>query len=345
MLASLSFLSPLGALACLAAAFPLGALALAVSREERAARLLRLRTAPRRGVVVPALLAAAVCVCAGLAAAQPTLRLPQRTAVRTRSEVLYVVDVSRSMAAAPSAAGETRLARARAVVRALHAAAADVPSGLAGMTDRVLPYLYPTADGAVFDATLRQSVRVEAPPPQEVSRNATSFGSLSSLARNGWFDRSAQWRTCVLVTDGESRSYDPSAVAESLTAVRCRLVVVRVGSGADRVFGADGVPEAGYAPDPAAAQDVRALAQAVGGRAFDAGDTAGAAHAVASAAERGPAGHATERIAAHALAPWLALAALLLALACAVLRLAEGYLHHATFSAYNRRVSRGASAR
>lgn len=344
MLANLTFLSPLGALTCLAAAVPLAALAFAAHRGERAARVLQLRPGSRRTVLAPAVLTAAACVCAGLAAAQPALRLPERTAIRTRSEVLYVVDVSRSMAAAPSVAGETRLARARAVVAQLHAATADVPSGIAGMTDRVLPYLFPTADGATFDATLRQSVQVEAPPPQEVSHNATSFGSLSSLAGNGWFDRTARSRTCVLVTDGESRSYDTSSVAEALTAARCRLVVVRVGSAADRVFGADGVPEAGYAPDPAAAQEVRTLAQAAGGRAFEAGDLAAAARAVAHAAEQGPTGHATRRIALHALAPWLALAALVLALACTFVRLSPESLRHVTFSAYNRHVRRGASA-
>jgi hypothetical protein len=208
----------------------------------------------------------------------------------------------------------------------------------------VLPYLFPTADAATFEATLRQSVRVEAPPPQEVSHTATSFGSLSSLAGNGWFDRGARTRTCVLVTDGESRSYDVSAVAEAMTAVRCRLVVVRVGSAADRVFGSDGVPEGGYAPDPAAAQEVRTLAQAAGGLSFDASNVASAARAVAHDAERGPTGHATRRIAEHALAPWLALAALALSLACALLRLSPGSLRRVTFSAYNRRVRPGASA-
>jgi hypothetical protein len=344
MLASLTLLSPFGALACLAATVPLAAVCLAVRREERAARALRLRPASRRAALAPAVLAAAACACAGLAAAQPALRLPERTAIRTRSEVVYVVDVSRSMAAAPSAGAATRLARARAVVRRLHAAAANVPSGLAGMTDRVLPYLFPTADDATFDATLEQSVRVEAPPPQQVSHNATSFGSLSSLAGNGWFDRSARRRTCVLVTDGESRSYDTSAVAEALTAVRCRLVVVRVGSAADRVFDADGVPEAGYAPDPAAAQEVSALAQAAGGSSFAATDVASAARAVARSAEQGPTGHTTRRIAEHALAPWLALAALVLALVCAVVRLSTKSLRHVTFPAYNRHVRRGASA-
>jgi hypothetical protein len=344
VLASLTFLSPLGALVCLAALVPLAALWLAARREERAAQVLRLRPASRRRLIAPAILAAVACVCAGLAAAQPALRLPQRASVREQSEILYVVDVSRSMAAAPTAGGTTRLARARSVVRRLHAAAADVPSGLAGMTDRVLPYLFATSDTAVFDATLRQSVLVEAPPPQEVNRNATSFGSLASLAGNGYFEKTAKWRTCVLVTDGESRSYDPSGVAGSLTAAHCRLVVVRVGSGSDRVFGADGVPEPGYAPDPAAAEKVETLAQAAGGRSFDASDVDGAARAVASSSEQGSVGRTTTRVTPHALAPWLALAALVLSVACAALRLAPRSLRRATFAAYNRNVSRGTSA-
>ena len=44
--------------------------------------------------------------------------------------------------------------------------------------------------------------------------------------------------------------------------------VVRSGNPAERVFGADGSPEAAYAPDPAAADKTRSLAEAAGGEAF-----------------------------------------------------------------------------
>jgi len=319
--AGLTFLTPPGALAALAALVVVAALVAADRRSARVARTLGLRPASRRALLPPAALATAACLCAGAAAAQPVLRTPRHQSIRSRSEILYVIDVSRSMAAAASLNAPTRLARARDVVRRIHAATADVPSGLAGMTDRVLPYLFPTPDGSVFGATLRSSVGLEEPPPQETSIRATTFGSLTALPGAGYFDKRADWRTCVLVTDGESRSYAPQAVASALRAVRCRLVVVRVGGSGEHVYGADGVPEAGYVPDPAAAAKVAQLAEATGGRAFGSSQVTAAADAVRAAAERGPTTGASTRASAYALAPWLGAAAAVLALAFVTLRL------------------------
>jgi von Willebrand factor type A domain len=311
----LTFLSPAGALAVLLALIPLAPAALAVRRSERAARALRLVPAPRRSAALPAALAAAACVCVGIAAAQPAWRTKERQPVRSQSQVMYVVDVSRSMAAAPNEAAPTRLARARTVVRQIHDAVPDVPSGLAGLTDRVLPYVFPTANRSVFDETLNRSVLVEAPKPQEVSTNATSFGALPQVVQNGFFDPGTKTRTCVLVTDGETRSYTSTGQP-----LGCRLVVVRVGGEGERVFGADGVPEPGYAPDPAAAAKVRALAEAVGGRAFDASEVAGAAGAVRADAEVGPVVHASEQTTLRPLAIWFSALALVLTVAFALLR-------------------------
>jgi hypothetical protein len=196
-----------------------------------------------------------------------------------------------------------------------------VPSGLAGLTDRVLPYLFPTTSRAAFDSTLHSSVRVETPPPQQVSTNATSFGALASLAQSGFFDRSAQTRTCVLVTDAETRSYATESVARALDGARgCRLIVVRVGGGAERVFGADGTPEAGYAPDPAAAAKAQQLAEATGGRAFDESSLGGAASALRGAAAVGPVQQQAARAGSRALAPYLAALGLLFALVLVVAR-------------------------
>jgi len=334
MLASLTFLTPFGALVALAVAVPLAAAAASVSRSNRAAQALGLEPAPRSRIAAPAALAAVACVCAGLAAAQPVLREPRHQRIRTRSEILYIVDVSRSMAASHGPTAPTRLAEARLAVERMRDATPDVPSGLAGLTDRVLPYLFPTPDRSVFAATLAQSVLVEAPPPQEVSINATSFGSLTALVGAGYFDRSAQYRTCVLVTDGESRSYDVQAVASALSTERCRLVVLRVGSAADRVYDADGVPEAGYVPLAAAAQEVEQLGQAAGGKAFSTGDLGGAVDAVRADAESGPTGSTTARTTDHALARWFALAALAAAVLLVAARL--GLLRDATSAAYNR---------
>ena len=65
---------------------------------------------------------------------------------------------------------------------------------------------------------------IESPPPQQVSTNATSFEALTSLARDGFFTRRAAQRTCVLVTDGETRSYSRptwSALSRARGAAGC----------------------------------------------------------------------------------------------------------------------------
>jgi hypothetical protein len=324
MLASLTFLSPLGALTALAAVLPLTAAAFAVLRVERVARALGLSPAPRLRAVAPGTLASLGVLLLGLAASQPAWRSAHAVRVRAQSDALYVVDVSRSMAAAPSATGSTRLAVARSAVRALHDATPDVPSGLAGMTDRVLPYLFATSDGSVFDAALRTSALIEAPPPQEVATNATSFASLQTIASGGYFDATALYRTCVLVTDAETRSYDPAAVAASLSGPHgCRLVVVRVGGRGERVYGPDGIPEPGYAPSPNAGDLARSLAAATGGSAFDVSDLHAAIAAVRADTERGSLSRAPARSTLHPLAPWLTFASLVLLAAFAAARMSR----------------------
>lgn len=318
----LTFLTPLGAFVALGALLPVAALAVAAHRADRVARLLKLEPAGPRSLVLPAVLVGLAFAWLGVAAAQPALRTTHRQEVRTQSQVFFIVDVSRSMAASETLSGPTRLARARTDVARLRAAVPDVPSGLAGLTDRVLPYLFPTASTIAFDETLRRSVLVETPPPQQVSTNATSFAALASLARDGFFQRSVATRTCVLITDAETRSYPTESVARALAGPRgCRLLVVRVGGASDRVFGADGTPEAGYAPDPAAPANAQQLAEAAGGRAFDEASFGAAASALRTAAEVGPVRREPASATTRALAPYAAGLAVLLILTLMLVRL------------------------
>jgi hypothetical protein len=330
---ALTFLTPLGALVASAAVLPLAALAVATRRGERATRLLGLEPV-RRGVLgvpgrlwLPAVLATCVCAFLGLAAAQPAWRTTHRQVVRTHSQVFFVVDVSRSMAAAGSFRARTRLERARSDVAALRAAVPDVPSGLAGLTDRVLPYLFPTPHVPAFADTLRSSVVLESPPPQQVSTNATSFDALASLAGQRFFDPSADRRTCVVVSDGETRSYSISTVARALAGPRgCRLLVVHVGGADERVFGVNGAPEAGYAPDPAATAKAQQLAEAAGGQAFGEGELGAASAALRSAAEVGPVRREAAGVANRSLSPYAAGIALALTLALAAFRARRPWL-------------------
>ena len=228
-----------------------------------------------------------------------------------------MVDVSRSMLAAASPRAPTRLERARAAVARLRGDVADVPAGLAGLTDRVLPYSFPAGTASTFDDVLAHSVLVEAPPPQDVSTVATTFDALSALARDGFFAAAATWRTCVLVTDGESRPFSAAGVAQALDSRGCSLIVVQVGTQGEHVYTADGEPETGYRPDPAASGSVQRLAAATGGTAFDEHELGRAATALRRLAERGPAARASAETTERPLAPAVAGGALVVALGLA----------------------------
>jgi hypothetical protein len=310
MVAAILFLTPLGLLACLAALVPL-LVALEVGRRQRrAAVILGLRPSPLRSSVARAALAVAACLAFGLAAGQPVLERTEVRRARTASEVVFVIDVSRSMRAAGGPTREVRLERARSIVSRLRPAVADVPAGISGLTDRVLPYLFPTLDRAAFQETLRKSVRSESPPPSQVATVATDFAALTALARDGFFSGRAKRRTCVLVTDGEARGADegddgdqppslraaPSlgstpgdaAAAELEGPVGCRLLVIRVGDETERIYGPDGLIEAEYRPEANAAEVVDSLADSVGGRSLREADLREARVALRANAEAGP---------------------------------------------------------
>jgi hypothetical protein len=284
---ALSFRTPLGALACLAALVPLAALAVSRRRSARAARALGLPAEsgrPKRALVV-----AGACLAFGLAASQPVWSTGAREAVRTDVEAFFVVDVSRSMLASLSAGSPTRLDRARAAALELRSRIPEVPAGLAGFTDRTLPYLFPTRDSRVFASTLETSVAPESPPPQEVSRVASGFDALAAVATRDFFRAGLDRRLCVVLTDGESRPFSAATIGAALGSQRgCRLVIVRFGRGEERVFGLDGRPEPQYRPDDAAASLVAQLADAAGGEAFDEGQLGAAGDALAASAGSGP---------------------------------------------------------
>ena len=296
----LTFLSPLGALACLAAVLPLAAVVLARRRAGRAAAAIGL-TEPRRGRGRLLLLAAACCAF-GVAAAQPVLQRDSGREVRTDAEVLFVLDVSRSMLASTGPADATRLERARDAAVELRAAIPEVRAGVAGLTDRALPYLFPTLDQQTFASTLRDAVTAESPPPQQVARVATSFDALDGLGARGFFSPGVDRRVCVILTDGESAPFAGPAAG-------CRLVVVQLWDAAERVY-RNGEPEPQYRPDDAAPASAAKL-----GPVASENDLGRARELLTAAVGDGPASSAagSERTTV-ALAPYVAFAGLVLVL-------------------------------
>jgi hypothetical protein len=309
-LAAVTFLSPAAGLVAVAVVLPVAALALAERRLAYARALLRLAQpgAGGRGATIAALMA--VPILLGLAAAQPAVRTLQGARVRTDAETVFVLDISRSMLASPQPGGPTRLGRARRAALRLRSAIGDVPSGVATLTDRALPDLFPNGDPATFDSTV-QHVEIEQPPPQNVNATATTFAPLADVATHGYFSPSAQRRLIVLLTDGEARPFSAAAVARALRAgPGASLVLVRIGSGEERVYGPSGRPEV-YRPDPQSGAALDGLAAAAGGRVFAENDLGDAEAAMRSALGSGPSAPRGREPRTTPLAPYVAGAAVL----------------------------------
>jgi von Willebrand factor type A domain len=305
----MTLLTPLAALVVLAVALPLLAVALGVRRAAAVRAMLGLR-APRHGTDLVALAAlVGSFVLLAVAATQPALAHDTAQRVRTDAQVLFVLDTSRSMAAARTPAAPTRLARAEAAAARLRASIPGVEAGIATLTDRVLPDLLPVADRPSFDATLARAVGIEQPPPRFVNVRATNCGALAAIPASGFFAPTARHRVIVVLTDGESRPFDAGALGRSLTGVG--LVVVGVRRDGEAVFLPSGRPEPGYRSDPSAAAALATLAGATNGRAFGESDLRAASAKVQQLLGKGPTAAVVSRSRRETpLAPYIALAAL-----------------------------------
>jgi hypothetical protein len=296
------WLTPEAALLAFAAAIPVAAWFLGERRVRRARARLGLAP-PRRGTWWAPLLAVAALALVAVAAAQPVLASSGgRPSTRT-GQLFIVVDTSRSMLAGKP----TRYARAVAVAERVRDELRGTPVGLASMTDRVLPHIFPSIDRDDYFATLHESMGVERPPPARVRAKASGFDALAAIGRARFFTNIEGARVVLLLTDGESRAFDPGAVAGAFEDARVAFVTVRFWRDGERIAG-----DSAYRSDPASAVDLQLLANALHARVFREENVGGAVRAVSRALGRG------ERLqppkasaAARPLAPYVTLAALL----------------------------------
>jgi hypothetical protein len=248
----------------------------------------------------------------GLGAAQPAVDTSEDRLARTDAEILVVFDTSRSMLAASSADEETRFERARTAALRLRKALPQVPIGLVSLTDRVLPHLLATTSQDAFDATVMRTMGVDRPPPlQRANRVASTFDALRGLPTRNFFGPRATRRIVVLLTDGESRVFDPRRMRAAFRTKGTSLVVVRFSAPDERIFKQNGAPEPQYAVDTASRDTVRNLANAVGGRAFEEDDLDDAIAATSQLVGEGKPRRVGEDSSRMSLAPYLFLTAFL----------------------------------
>ena len=309
----LTLLEPKALVVVVAVLVPLGGLALGRARVRAARRSLCLTSDGRRDWLGASLALASLALLLALAAAQPVLDVPREQDVRTDAEALVVLDTSRSMLAARSAASRTRFERAREAALRVRSRLADVPVGVLSLTDRLVPHLFPSPDASVFARVVERAVGIGRPPPEQGSSvRATALAALGGLPSHGFFAPGATRRVAIVLTDGETRPFVPRALGAVFSRrPRVEMLFVRLGEPTDLIFGRDGRRELAYRGDAASRDNVEAIAAAVRGRAFEEGEVDEAAAAARRLVGRGAKVAVGEERGAHALAPYAALAAFL----------------------------------
>jgi hypothetical protein len=264
----MTFVTPWAFVFAGSAVVPVVAFLLLERRSSRLRRVLgepRPRTLPRAPVVLSLV---ALPVLLALASAQPVVDRSKRHLDRADVEAYVVLDTSGSMGASRDARSPTRLARAKAEALALRRRLASVRFGVASLTDRTLPHLFPSGDVGVFEATLGQSVGIERPPPSIATLRATSLASLGTLGARGFF--TAPRRVAVVFTDGEADQLTSQALRD-LRRGRVRLVFVQVWNPDERIF-LRGAPDPNYRPERTSGATLKQAAALSGGRAVGEGD-------------------------------------------------------------------------
>ena len=307
----MEFLTPYAGLLVVLVLVPLAAFLLGERRSDRVSAVLGLGGTTRRLRLALAVALTAVAGLLGIAATQPTVVRHVQQRVRTDAEAWFVLDTSLSMKAAASGTAPSRFERAQALAERLRRALGDVPVGLASITDRAMPHLFPSANADTFDVAVREAVGIERPPPTDgFSVRITTLGSLARVASDNFFAPSARRRLMVAFTDGETKPFrDRSLLTLFRQPPGVSTILVRLWRGDERVY-INGVEDPRYRPDPRGAQYIQELAAATGGVALDESQFA---RIVATA--RADLGNGPTRSLSHEkrqveLAPYAALAAL-----------------------------------
>jgi hypothetical protein len=232
-----TFATPHVALAGLVGLVPVTVAAARLLRARRVRRELGLSDPSLQAQLVRPLALACVFGLLALAAAQPSIRSEHERRARTDAELIVVLDSSRSMLASAGPTGARRYQRAVAFARRLRAAVPEVPIGVSSLTNRLLPYLFPTSDARAYDLVLDQAYGIERPPPAlTADRWVTTFEPLEETSARRFFSPGVRRRVLVVLSDGETRDFDAGDVLRRLRRSGTTPVVVRFWAAGERIY-------------------------------------------------------------------------------------------------------------
>ncbi len=307
----MSFLSPLAGLVGLLGAAGAAAWVVAERRRRLVGAALRLPEPSAHDRLLPVAALLVVAALLGLAATQPTLVRKTARHVRTDAQAWFVFDTSRSMMASSQAGAPTRFERARRLAAEVRARIPTIPVGIASITDRALPHLFPTVDPGAFSAVLSRTIGIDRPPPGDsLSTRITALGSLAEIASQNYFAPTAKKRLLVLFSDGESRPFVDASIATLFRRPpEVHTIFVRTSRPGERVF-VGTAPDPAYVSDPASAEKTQRLADATEGVAAGENDTGDIVQAARRALGSGKTAVERKEKRRLAFAPFIAFAAL-----------------------------------
>ena len=266
----------------------------------------------RRATSVVIALALLVALLA-LGAAQPVVATRTTEKGRADAEAFFVLDTSRSMAAADGAGSPTRLDRARADAKELRGRLPGLAVGVASLTDRVLPHLFPTVSTNDFNATVDESLAIDRPTSSLAYGDAvgTKLGALGDLVAANYFSPAAKERVAVVFTDGETLPENLSALPMLFAEGNVNVLFVQYWESGERIYDVDGRLNPAYTPEPTLTTPLTTLAEVTSSQVFEPGQTRDVAAAIDAAIGDGPTTTRGRELGTRLLTPYLVLVSLL----------------------------------
>jgi hypothetical protein len=309
---SLTFVTPLGALIGFVGLIPLAVLVVEDRRLEALCKRLGLRPPTwRPSIEIGVALTALVAVLA-LALAQPVVANHTITEGRADAEAFFVFDVSRSMSAR-TPGSPTRFDQARRDAKELRARLGNLPVGVASLTDRLLPHLFPSVSVNAFNATVDQAIAVDRPTMSLAYGDAlgTKIGALADLGTGNYFEASARKRVAVVFTDGETLKEHLSTLPARFKDANVSVFFIRYWSPDQRVYDAAGSMNPDYSPDPGSTPILDGVAKSIGTQLYEPGQIGQVAAAVRAAIGKGPTTPRGRELNSFLLAPYVLLFAII----------------------------------
>ena len=109
--------------------------------------------------------------------------------------------------------------------------------GLSSLTNRLLPYLFPTSDVRAYDLVLADAYGIQRPPPSlTIDHWVTVFDPLAEVTTRRFFSPAVHRRVLVVLSDVEAHQFDARALLARLERAGTTPVVVRFWRPGERIF-------------------------------------------------------------------------------------------------------------